>query len=692
MGLLLIVVLCVFPLAAVSQEYSYDSHQITNQHRVQEGAVGGFWGHHLGHMVRTATQGLWYVDDTGSDVNINPNINYHWFDGSKWVLKRSLANPSTIQQNTATLAIGDSLFTYGVNINGGYIEEAVCDARTNTAVYNRRIRYIGPSTNYIGAALSPNGTRVVWWTRVVNFGGPSDWVYMYNRGAGWSASIVTQIPGNDFSYVFASFLNDSVFYVGGEVPSGSPPSWTYEAGAGMVVLGQPMADFTIMKGDNIGAHDIWVNRANGDVHFLVYGSYGSPGYFYKPAGGAWTDTLNYVEIGNVGRTRLIDSPDGNLYYIISQNGFKMMTIPKASITGMIDFSSSPLVSLGTYEGYQASYSIWPEVKEFQTTPVGGVNFAYPGNDYDFAPMLRHTAVQENPGTVLLRVSYPNGLETFQGNTNQPIYWYRPTASGIDSVTIDFSSNNGSTWTSVAAKVPNRGSYFWRLPAISSPTCIVRVGNAAGGTPSDVSDAPFILQYTPVVTKPPVSTITRPTKDTTVDAGKIMVFEGIASDSGGYIVNYQWKTGDGRVVKGIVKRFEHTYAVAGTYVATLEAQDNDTLWSVPDSVRITVLPSTGIEEDAGVPHEFGLQPPYPNPFNAGTVITYTLNRPMHVRLSVFDVQGEEVARLTDEDQAAGLYTVSWDGTKGGGRSLASGFYLCRLEGSEGFRVQKLLLVR
>lgn len=677
---------------ARGQSYYYDSRQITNQHRVQEGYVGGFWGHHLGHMVRTATQGLWYVDDTGSDVNINPNITYHRLEGLKWVLKRTLANPNTIQQNTATVAVGDTIYTYGLNILNWYIEEAVCNARTSTASYNRRIRFTAAGSNYIGAAVSPTGTRVVWWTRVVDGNGPSDWVYMYNTGSGWSSSITTKIPGNDFSYVFASFLNDSVFYVGGEVPGGNAPNWTYEAGAGRVVLGQPVQEFTKMKGSNIGAHDIWVNRANGDVHFLVYGSYGAPGYFYKPAGGAWTDTVTLVDIGGVGRSRLIDNPDGNLYYIVSQNGFKMMTIPTSSITGMIDFSGRPLVPLGTYDGYQFSYAIWPEVKEFQTTPVGGINFAYPGNDYDYAIYLRHTSVYLNPGDVALRVSLPNGLEQLEGNKNRTIYWYRSTTSGIDTVAIDFSSNSGATWTPIVARTPNRGSYLWRVPAISSPTCRVRITGVNGATAADTSDADFLIAYTPVVTIPPTATITRPTKDTTVKAGMTMTFEGIGSDTDGYIVAYEWKTGDGRIVKGIAKKFDHQYATPGVYNATLQVQDNDTLWSVPDTVRVTVTQNTAVDDTPVLALRTQLHPSYPNPFNAGTVFSYTLDRKTRVRLRLFSVTGEEVARLMDEEQPPGVHRIVWDGTGMNGASLASGWYLCRLETASGNFSHKVLLLR
>ena len=241
---------------ADAQEYYYESYQVSDQHRFQDGAMGGSWGHHLGHMVRTATQGLWYVDDTGRDVTIDPNITYHRFDGTQWVLMRTLANPQTIQQNTVTLAIGDSLFTYGLNTASGYVEEAVCDTRTNTASYNRRIRYTGLGRNYIGAAVSPGGTRVVWWVRNVAPIGPSDWVYMYNKGDGWSNSIISSVPANDFSYVFASFLNDTTFHVGGELVYGYGP-WTFNAGAGMVVLGQPLSGLTPLAGANIGGNAIW---------------------------------------------------------------------------------------------------------------------------------------------------------------------------------------------------------------------------------------------------------------------------------------------------------------------------------------------------------------------------------------------------------------------------------------------------
>ncbi|PLX27610.1 MAG: hypothetical protein C0600_10190, partial [Ignavibacteria bacterium] len=65
--------------------------------------------------------------------------------------------------------------------------------------------------------------------------------------------------------------------------------------------------------------------------------------------------------------------------------------------------------------------------------------------------------------------------------------------------------------------------------------------------------------------------------------------------------------------------------------------------------------------------------YPNPFNPSTTITYALPRAQHVRLSVHDLYGREVAVLVDTESGAGSHDITFDA---GG--LPSGTYLCILE--------------
>lgn len=73
----------------------------------------------------------------------------------------------------------------------------------------------------------------------------------------------------------------------------------------------------------------------------------------------------------------------------------------------------------------------------------------------------------------------------------------------------------------------------------------------------------------------------------------------------------------------------------------------------------------------------LAPPYPNPFNPGTVLQYHLTDSQPVRISIHAVDGSLVRTLVNEPQAAGNHQVSWNGCDEAGRQVASGHYMARL---------------
>jgi subtilisin family serine protease len=68
---------------------------------------------------------------------------------------------------------------------------------------------------------------------------------------------------------------------------------------------------------------------------------------------------------------------------------------------------------------------------------------------------------------------------------------------------------------------------------------------------------------------------------------------------------------------------------------------------------------------------------PNPFNPMTRIVYSLDRQSEVSVKIFDLGGREVTTLAVGLQAAGTYSVNWDGTNRAGRPLASGTYFVRM---------------
>lgn len=66
--------------------------------------------------------------------------------------------------------------------------------------------------------------------------------------------------------------------------------------------------------------------------------------------------------------------------------------------------------------------------------------------------------------------------------------------------------------------------------------------------------------------------------------------------------------------------------------------------------------------------------YPNPFNAGTFIRYDLPVSGRVEAAIYNLRGELVRMLVDENQAAGSHSVHWNGTLASGEAAASAVYL------------------
>lgn len=79
--------------------------------------------------------------------------------------------------------------------------------------------------------------------------------------------------------------------------------------------------------------------------------------------------------------------------------------------------------------------------------------------------------------------------------------------------------------------------------------------------------------------------------------------------------------------------------------------------------------------------------YPNPFNPSTTIEFSLPEPSFVRLAVYDVLGQEVAVLVNEERGVSTHRVVWNT-----RDLRSGIYLYRLETGKFQAMKKILLLR
>jgi chitinase len=108
----------------------------------------------------------------------------------------------------------------------------------------------------------------------------------------------------------------------------------------------------------------------------------------------------------------------------------------------------------------------------------------------------------------------------------------------------------------------------------------------------------------------------------------------------------------------------------------------------DAVGMAMSPSTGVSQPSQLLAEgFILWGNYPNPFNPSTTVRYSLPRRSWVSLIVYNVIGQEVARLSEGTKEAGIHEVRFEA---GGYS--SGVYICRLRAGDLVQSRAMMLVK
>jgi hypothetical protein len=106
----------------------------------------------------------------------------------------------------------------------------------------------------------------------------------------------------------------------------------------------------------------------------------------------------------------------------------------------------------------------------------------------------------------------------------------------------------------------------------------------------------------------------------------------------------------------------------------------------------------IEVEVNIPNEFSLSQNYPNPFNPSTKIKYTVpqtplpfGQGQGVRLIVYDVLGNKIATLVNDERAPGVYEVEFQ-SAAGNRQLASGVYYYQLKAGSYVETKKMIYLK
>ena len=101
---------------------------------------------------------------------------------------------------------------------------------------------------------------------------------------------------------------------------------------------------------------------------------------------------------------------------------------------------------------------------------------------------------------------------------------------------------------------------------------------------------------------------------------------------------------------------------------------------------------GSVDDDAINATMVLQDNFPNPFYSETTIAFSLKKPSHVTISVYNVSGQKIRTLLDRNCNAKEYTVIWDGSDENGNSVSSGIYFYKMNIGQYTFAEKMILMK
>jgi len=117
--------------------------------------------------------------------------------------------------------------------------------------------------------------------------------------------------------------------------------------------------------------------------------------------------------------------------------------------------------------------------------------------------------------------------------------------------------------------------------------------------------------------------------------------------------------------------------AGKYLYRLKQIDFNGTFTYSDEVNVEVE----------IPLVYSLEQNYPNPFNPSTTIKYSIQKDGFVKLAIYNLLGEEITVLINNEQKAGKYEIMFDASR-----FASGVYMYRLESNNFISIKKMILIK
>ena len=129
---------------------------------------------------------------------------------------------------------------------------------------------------------------------------------------------------------------------------------------------------------------------------------------------------------------------------------------------------------------------------------------------------------------------------------------------------------------------------------------------------------------------------------------------------------------------------------GTYYYWLQIEENGGV--ITHSATLTVEVTNGNNHEIPIPLITALQNPFPNPFNPSLTIPFDLSKEGRVTIKIYNLRGQLIKNLIDEEKKASSYRVVWDGKDNGGHIVSAGTYIVRMSAPDYNSSRKIVMVK
>ena len=298
----------------------------------------------------------------------------------------------------------------------------------------------------------------------------------------------------------------------------------------------------------------------------------------------------------------------------------------------------------------------------------------------------------------IQVLSPNGGENWYNGSTYIIKWHKYL---VENIKIEFSMNNGLTWTTLVISHFNYDQYYWTINSTGSEECLVRISDADDSNTVDISDETFtIVPVGITVTSPNGGEVwlngsTQEILWTSENLGTVYLRIRLSLDNG-----QNWTSiVNGTANTGVYSWIVNSSSASEECLIKVESLNHTFSDNSDSAFAIEILPEVKGESENEVPVKYSLHQNYPNPFNPTTTIKYTIpsviasgaKQSPFVTLKVYDILGNEVATLVNEERQPGVYEVEFN-PESNIKYPASGVYFYKLIAGEFTQTRKMILLR